>query len=73
MRYLLLILVVLAGIWWIRQLRGGSSNQSNTSQSDAQIMVPCAHCGVHTPEKEIVYGKHGAAYCSKSHQQQHES
>jgi len=69
MKYLVLLLIVLGGIWWIRQQRKpGSSAQK---KSGPQVMVACAHCGTHVPEDDAVRGTQGV-YCSDSHRQSHE-
>ncbi len=69
MKYIVLLVIILGGIWLIRQHRRGSA------QSDApktQIMIPCAHCGTHIPENEVIRGQQGAAYCSQAHRQRDE-
>jgi len=69
MKYLVLLLIVLGGIWWVRQQR----NPLTTTQkkSAPQVMVPCAHCGTHVPESDAIHGTHGM-YCSKAHRDSHE-
>ena len=70
MKYLLLVLIVLAGVWWIRQQRQ-PHRPSSGKPSGPQTMVACTHCGVHVPEADLVTGQHGA-YCSEAHRQRHE-
>ena len=73
MKYLVLLLIVFGGIWWIRQQR--QPNQSNTPKShpisEAVKMLPCTHCGTHVPENDAIRGKQGL-YCSEPHRQSHE-
>jgi uncharacterized protein len=71
MKYLLLLLIVLAGIWWIRQQRKPDHNKPSQTSTTTQTMLPCAHCGTHVPEHDAIQGKHGV-YCSESHRQHHE-
>jgi uncharacterized protein len=73
MKYLVLILIVFAGIWWIRQQRRPpqDSTQKNTSTPPPVVMVPCTHCGTHVPESDATRGKEGW-YCSASHRASHE-
>lgn len=74
MKYLFWLLIVLAGIWWIRKQRQPKApNPSNADATPAQptAMLPCAHCGVLSPENEMVQGKQGR-YCSEAHRQSHE-
>lgn len=70
MKYLVLLLIVIAGIWWIRQQRQPHRTASRKS-NDPQTMVACTHCGVHVPEADVVHGQQGA-YCSEAHRQRHE-
>ena len=69
MKYLVLLLIVLAGIWWIRQQR--KPDQPSSKKSGPQVMVPCAHCGTHVPEDDAIRGTQGM-YCSKAHRDSHE-
>lgn len=73
MKYLVLILIVLAGIWWIRQQRQPHRDNTQTKSSTPQpvVMVPCLHCGSHVPESDAIRGKVGV-YCSEPHRQSHE-
>jgi uncharacterized protein len=70
MKYLVLLLIVLAGVWWLRQQRRPDRPSSHTP-SDPHTMVACTHCGVHVPETEVVPGQRGT-YCSEAHRQRHE-
>jgi uncharacterized protein len=69
MKYLFLLLIVFAGIWWIRQQR--KPDQPSTKKSAPQVMLPCAHCGTHVPEDDAIRGIQGV-YCSKAHRDSHE-
>ena len=70
MKYLVLLLIVVGGIWWIRQQR--RPHTSSTHQpSGPQVMLPCAHCGTHIPESDAIRGSHGV-YCSAAHRDAHE-
>jgi uncharacterized protein len=76
MKYLIWLLIVLAGIWWIRKQRQSQepNNTHNPTPPTAQqptTMLPCAHCGVLCPENDTVAGKLGR-YCSDAHRQSHE-
>lgn len=86
MKWLLVLLVVLAGVWWLRQSgRSGSGSstpgkaanpsrgqRSATAQADPQLMARCAHCGVHLPQSDAIHGPRGD-YCCAEHRQQHEA
>ncbi len=69
MKYLVLLLIVLAGIWWIRQQR--KPDTPSMKKSGPQVMAPCAHCGTHVPEDDAIHGSHGL-YCSAAHRDSHE-
>lgn len=79
MKYLIWLILLLAGIWWIRQQRQGHSGDpvdqaaktTPKSHGGPQVMVPCAHCGVHIPEADAVQGKHGT-YCTEAHRERQE-
>lgn len=69
MKYLVLLLIVLAVVGWLRLQRRASSSRAAPSPQD---MLPCAHCGVHLPRGEAVTGDKGM-YCCADHLRQHES
>ena len=69
MKYLLIVIAVLAGVWWLRQQR--KPDQTPTHPSGPQVMLPCAHCGTHVPEADAIRSTHGV-YCSEAHRQSHE-
>ena len=82
MKFLLLFLVVLAGVWLWRR------NRAEDAQNDAEAqapqapkpppavqapaeMVSCSHCGLHLPAADALPGKQGH-YCSADHLHRHE-
>lgn len=82
MKYLVLLLVVVAVLWLMRSGRGagtGAKNGSGAAPSQAsstrgvepvvQQVVACSHCGVHLPRSEALTGPGGRLYCSESHRQ----
>ena len=69
MKYLVVLLIVVGGIWWIRQQR--KPEQPLTKKSAPQVMVPCVHCRTHVPEDDAVHGSRGV-YCSAAHRDSHE-
>jgi uncharacterized protein len=69
MKYLVLLLIVVGGIWWIRQQRRPHTHAQKPSHP--QVMVPCAHCGTHVPDNDAVHGSRGT-YCSAAHRDAHE-
>jgi len=71
MKYLVLLLIVLAGIWWLRQQRQAGPPSPHHTSNGPQTMVACTQCGVHVPEAEAVQGQRGT-YCSEAHRQRHE-
>ena len=69
MKYLVLLLIVMGGIWWIRQQR--ASQVQRAQPPTPEPMVACAHCGTHAPKKDMLVGRLGL-YCSQPHLQAHE-
>jgi uncharacterized protein len=76
MKYVIWVAIIFAGLWWIRQQRSGANAPSKKNKG-SNVMLPCAHCGLHIPESEAVLGppkSNGAQmpYCSQQHLQQHQ-
>ncbi len=70
-RNLLILVLVIAGIWWIRRAMariGKKPAKSRNGQADAaaERVLECAHCGLNVPESEGVR-EHGRFYCSDAH------
>ena len=66
MKYLLLITFV-AVIWWVWKKRSLQPGPRPTPASrDPELMVVCAHCGVHLPKSDSV-AENGAYFCSDAH------
>lgn len=85
MKYLLLLVIVVAVLWLMRMGRS-SGNGEKGARADApagatpkrrvtapQEMVACTHCGVHLPRSEAVPDPAGRLYCSESHRLLHEA
>ena len=79
MKFLLLILAVVALVWLLRSsLRRRRPPQvppaPPVATSSAQPIVSCAHCGVHLPRDEALPGR-GGVFCDATHrtafEQQH--
>lgn len=73
MKWLLLALLVLAGVWLGKrqQLRRSQAPES-ARQLRTTPMLACAHCGVHVPANEAIAGQAGMHFCSAAHRQAHE-
>ena len=77
MKYVIWVAIIFAGLWWIRQQRSGANSPLNKKNKGSNVMLPCAHCGLHIPEKEAVFGKllangEPTPYCTQQHLQEHE-
>lgn len=70
MKYLVLLLIVVAVLGWLRVQRRQNHSQ-NAAPHSPQDMLPCSHCGVHVPRQDAIAGQRGQ-YCCAQHQQQHE-
>lgn len=71
MKWFVVLLAVLAGVWWWRRGQGLAQAVMKKPAAAPQAMRACRHCGVHVPEAEAVTGRLGA-YCSAAHRQQAE-
>lgn len=78
MKYAIVILVVLLGVWLWRKNRAddradkaAKPKRKEAPSGTPQIMVSCAVCGVHLPQSDAVLGK-SKHYCSLAHHQQQE-
>lgn len=74
MKFFLLIVVVLAGVWLWRLNRPADASQKVNKPPpgpEPLDMVRCLHCGVHLPSAEAIQGTHGP-YCSVDHRQRAE-
>ncbi|WP_283770132.1 PP0621 family protein [Variovorax sp. PCZ-1] len=79
MKYAIVFLVILLGVWLWRKNRADDRNEagaqpkpkSATTSTAPQVMVSCALCGVHLPKSEAFSGK-AKHYCSLAHRQQRE-
>lgn len=69
MKYLLLIALALALVWWWRLL-GRKKNTGEPTSAPAQKkpvdVIACRHCGLHLPRAEALGGTQGS-YCSEAH------
>lgn len=74
MKYILVALVVLVGLWsWRRsreQARQDTPRPPTPPQKPAD-MVACSLCGVHLPSHEAIPGRQGV-YCCEKHRQTQE-
>ncbi len=68
MKFLLVLVVVLAGVWLWRSNRQSDKkmNQAPKAGPEPLEMVRCALCSVHVPAADAVQGKKGT-YCSAEH------
>lgn len=65
MKYLLLIAFI-GVVWWVLKSRAQRPVQRKPAPPEPEMMVVCAHCGVHLPESDSISG-HGKFYCSEAH------
>lgn len=74
MKFLLVLLVVLVGVWLWRTGRQSDSKlnrQTPKAPPEPLDMVRCALCSVHVPSVEAIQGKKGV-YCCADHRQRAE-
>ena len=79
MKYLLIVLVVLAVLWLSRSSRrippAGSRDPAQPPapppQQQQQPMLACAQCGLHLPRDDALPGR-GGVFCSEAHRAEYE-
>jgi uncharacterized protein len=83
MKYVVIILVVLAVLWLVSRARARAQVRDaqvrddeparKTAQPDAiEDMVTCAYCQVHLPKSDALPGQ-GGYFCDAAHRAAHES
>ena len=69
MKYLLVLAVVLAVIWFVRNHR--RADEPKKPRQDAldqpQDMVRCPVCSLHLPRADALPGRDGSLYCCVAH------
>ncbi|TXC66825.1 hypothetical protein FSC37_16510 [Piscinibacter aquaticus] len=72
MKYLLLVLAVVALVWLVRGKRRGDAPAARP-QRDAEVqpMVACRQCGVHLPAHDALPGR-GGVFCGEAHRAEYE-
>ena len=69
MKFLLLIVAILALLWLLRGSRRGAKPPPVAKPAppdELQAMVSCAHCGIHLPQNEALPGR-GGVFCGEPH------
>ena len=72
MKYLLVLMVVLAGVWIWRNRRAAERPPAprpppaRRPLAQPSAMVACRHCGLHLPASDALAGPDGP-YCSAEH------
>ena len=73
MKYLILLLVVLAVLWLWRNARRGGGDTGAAPKSGPtplpQDMVRCPVCSVHLPRSDALPGPDGQLYCCTAHRE----
>lgn len=71
MKWLLVLLLVVAALWWLQRgrLRSHAQTQRMPQQQGPHVMRACALCGVHMAEQDMVKGQ-GGHYCGDEHLRQ---
>jgi uncharacterized protein len=71
MKFLVLIAVILAVAWYIRNSNrrddAGAARGRAAPPSGPQDMVQCPVCAVHLPRTDALAGPDGRLYCSNEH------
>lgn len=71
MKYLLIVVLVLAVIWFVRRAQrndaGRGEAQRRGPAAGPQDMVQCSVCSVHLPRTDALPGPDGRLYCCAEH------
>ncbi len=74
MKYLLIIALALALLWWWRTMGRKASGRGPAQKAGREApvqppddMVACRHCGLLLPRTEALTGQQGL-YCTQAHQ-----
>ena len=71
MKYFILLVVVLAVVWYWRNARGGEPQGGDKPKAGPgalpQDMVRCPVCSVHLPRSDALPGPDGQLYCCAAH------
>ncbi|WP_395825812.1 PP0621 family protein [Collimonas sp.] len=89
MRFVILVVILLAVIVWFQRLKKNLGRDRSSSGGDSfpgampasaapeptpvEAMVACAHCGMHFPASEAIADSSGAIFCSTEHRRLHAS
>jgi uncharacterized protein len=72
MKFLLLVLAVVALVWLIRSARRRDDPPApRRHEAGVQPMVSCRHCGVHLPAHDALPGR-GGVFCGEAHRAEYE-
>ena len=65
-RILLLFLVIWGLLWLVRKQFADKPGPERTAEADAEDMLVCETCGVHTP-RSLTVQVNGKTYCCHEH------
>jgi uncharacterized protein len=72
MKYLVIVLVVLAVLWLARNARRIPPPRGPQAPGTGQqTMLECMQCGLHLPRDEALPGR-GGVFCSEAHRTEYE-
>jgi uncharacterized protein len=67
---LIILVAIVALIYWLIKKYSGQVNKSDSEQVDkpenSQVMVSCSHCGLNFPKNEGIFSS-GKYYCCAEH------
>jgi hypothetical protein len=69
-KYLLVLVVVVGGLWLLLRKRDGGPPATPRPQPNKGLpaeMVACAHCDLRLPRAEAVFDGEGRPYCDVTH------
>lgn len=72
MKFLLVLLVVAGGLWWLCRPRAKPPShpvRKGAESTPPAEMVACAHCDLRLPRAEALFDPKGHPFCSEAHRQ----
>lgn len=71
MKYLLVLVVVMVGVWMLLRSRGRERDEAPPRRKDPRKapadMVACAHCDLRLPRAEALFDAQGRPFCDAEH------
>ena len=77
MKLVLWLVLILVVLHLLRKKKAGFAASmrppagKSADRSAGEVMMPCAYCGVHIPQSEVISASQGMVFCSDAHRRLH--